>query len=218
MKIIVTCGPSYEPIDEVRRITNFSTGRLGITLANAFVSAGWEVVCLKGEQSTCPDALRGPQSVSFSTNQDLADQLCKLSRGGEVAAVFHAAALCDFRVRQVTNGHDEPCVSPKFSTREGELRLILTPTVKVLPQLRGWFPEARLVGWKYELGGTLQEAFSKATRQIEESGTDACVLNGAAYGAGFAFCERAGIVTRLPDLAGMTEHLVNWMRTPNLAC
>ncbi|HVY71907.1 MAG TPA: phosphopantothenoylcysteine decarboxylase, partial [Verrucomicrobiae bacterium] len=33
MKVIVTCGPSYEPIDEVRRLTNFSTGELGVLLA-----------------------------------------------------------------------------------------------------------------------------------------------------------------------------------------
>ena len=40
MKIIVTCGPSYEPIDEVRRITNFSTGELGSRLARALARAG----------------------------------------------------------------------------------------------------------------------------------------------------------------------------------
>ena len=40
VKVIVTCGPSYEPIDEVRRITNFSTGELGILLANRLTRAG----------------------------------------------------------------------------------------------------------------------------------------------------------------------------------
>ena len=39
-RVIVTCGPSFEPIDQVRRITNFSTGELGILLANALTSAG----------------------------------------------------------------------------------------------------------------------------------------------------------------------------------
>ena len=48
MKIIVTTGPSFEPIDEVRRITNFSTGELGVLLANSFAQAGAEVFCLKG--------------------------------------------------------------------------------------------------------------------------------------------------------------------------
>lgn len=212
MKIIVTCGPSYEPIDEVRRLTNFSTGRLGITLANGLARAGCEVICLKGEQATCSDVLQGPQLSTFSTNQDLSNQLLALSQRGDVAAVFHAAALCDFRVSGVTNERGETCVSSKFSTREGELRLVLTPTVKVLPLLREWFPQSKLIGWKYEVAGTLEEAFEKSNQQMIECRTDACVLNGAAYGSGFAFCERGGAVTRLLDLAGLTDQLIHWLR------
>jgi phosphopantothenoylcysteine synthetase/decarboxylase len=52
MKVIVTCGPSSEPIDEVRRITNFSTGELGIQLSNGLARAGFEVFCFKGAAST----------------------------------------------------------------------------------------------------------------------------------------------------------------------
>jgi phosphopantothenoylcysteine synthetase/decarboxylase len=48
MKVIVTCGPGYEPIDQVRRITNFSTGELGVRLCNELARAGFEVFCLKG--------------------------------------------------------------------------------------------------------------------------------------------------------------------------
>ena len=52
MKIIVTCGPSYEPIDEVRRITNFSTGQMGSRLARTLAAAGHEVTCYKGVAAT----------------------------------------------------------------------------------------------------------------------------------------------------------------------
>ena len=54
MKVIVTCGPSYEPIDQVRRLTNFSTGELGVHLSNQLVRAGFEVFCLKGSGATHP--------------------------------------------------------------------------------------------------------------------------------------------------------------------
>jgi phosphopantothenoylcysteine decarboxylase/phosphopantothenate--cysteine ligase len=40
MKVIVTCGPSYEPIDQVRRLTNFSTGELGVLLSDELARAG----------------------------------------------------------------------------------------------------------------------------------------------------------------------------------
>src|SRR5436190_19447416 len=123
MKIIVTCGPSYEPIDQARRITNFSTGRLGIALANALAAEGEEVICFKGEQASCADPLYVNAVQTFSTNEDLADRLETLSRQDRIDAIFHAAALCDFRVESVLNAQGSEVASPKFSTREGRLSL-----------------------------------------------------------------------------------------------
>ncbi len=211
MKIIVTCGPSYEPIDEARRLTNFSTGRLGITLANALAAAGHEIFCLKGEQAICPDPLRVREALAFSTNEDLAGKLEGLSRAHEFGAVLHAAALCDFRVDRVVTGDGREVSSRKFSTREGELHLVLAPTLKVLPKLRAWFPRARLVGWKYELAGTREEAFAAAWRQLQETDVDACVLNGAAYGSGFALCRRPDRVEACADLPALAGWFRRWL-------
>lgn len=212
MKIIITCGPSYEPIDQARRITNFSTGRLGIALANAFTECGWEVHCLKGEQATCTDPLHARHVQAFSTNQDLADRLQKLANTHRFDAVFHASALCDFKVDKVVRADGQVIESPKFSTREGQLSLLLAPTIKVLPQMRGWFPQARIVGWKYELAGTQTDAFDKAWQQLRECKTDACVLNGAAYGSGFAVCAPGGSVHKCADNAALTHYLSEWLR------
>jgi phosphopantothenate---cysteine ligase (CTP) len=199
MNIIVTCGPSYEPIDQVRRITNFSTGRLGITLANALEDAGHRVFCLKGEQATDATPVRAHKLIPFSTNDDLAEKLGQLT-GENIGAVFHAAALCDFKVAEVQNSSGEALKSAKFPTRGDHLTLKLIPTTKVLPKLRGWFPDAKIVGWKYELVGTRDEAITKAMNQIIEAKTDACVLNGAAYGGGFLFRE-PGRQTALSTIA-----------------
>ncbi len=205
MKIIVTCGPSYEPIDQVRRITNFSTGRLGITLANALTDAGHRVFCFKGEQATDPTPIRAFQTISFSTNDDLTQKLQQIAAEG-IEAVFHAAALCDFKVTEVQNAAGEALKSPKFPTRGDPLTLTLAPTTKILPQLRKWFPQARIVGWKYELVGTREEAIAKANSQIGESKTNACVLNGAAYGGGFMFITPSGS-TALSDLSSLILHV-----------
>jgi phosphopantothenate---cysteine ligase (CTP) len=212
MKIIVTCGPSYEPIDQARRITNFSTGRLGIALANHFAAQHWEVICLKGEQATCPAPLHGPELISFSTNESLAEQLRALARERAFDAVFHAAALCDFRVGQVLNEEGQPIDSPKFASA-GALTLQLVPTLKVLPHLREWFPQARLAGWKYELAGTREEAFKKAWRQIRDCQTDACILNGSAYGEGYALCRASGKVDELVSLDPLAARLVDWLES-----
>jgi phosphopantothenoylcysteine synthetase/decarboxylase len=200
MNILITCGPSYEPIDDVRRITNFSTGRLGVTLTNAFADAGHTVYCLKGEQATYPGECRAQHVILFSTNDDLAQKLQSL-RGENIEAIFHAAALCDFKVASVESATGETLHSKKFPTRSDPLTLKLVPTTKILPQLRGWFPSAKIVGWKFELEGNREDAIEKALRQIEECQTDACVVNGRAYGLGFGLCEN-GEVT---DCANMEE-------------
>ena len=70
MKVIVTCGPSYEPIDQVRRLTNFSTGELGIHLSNQLARAGFEVFCLKGSGATHPGPGEQCHLSLFDTNDD----------------------------------------------------------------------------------------------------------------------------------------------------
>jgi phosphopantothenate---cysteine ligase (CTP) len=210
MKIIITCGPSYEPIDGARRMTNMSTGKLGITLANALTDAGHEVVCLKGEGATCADPLRAASVRSFTTNEDLANQLHALSETCKADVVLHAAALCDFKVTRIVAA-DGAAESKKISTRAGEVTLVLAPTLKVLPTLRSWFPRAVIVGWKYELAGTRNDAFAAAWRQLRECGIDACVLNGAAYGRGFAVCEPSRRVRPCADAAALTKFFEGWL-------
>ncbi len=218
MNIIITCGPSYEPIDGARRMTNMSTGKLGITLANSLADAGHQVACLKGEGATCPDHLRASLVRSFATNEDLADQLRALSQTFEADAVLHAAALCDFKVARVVTSEGDTGVSKKISTRAGEVTLVLAPTLKVLPRLRLWFPRAVIVGWKYELAGTCEDAFAAAWRQLRECDSDACVLNGAAYGEGFAVCEPQQGVRRCPDTTALVEFFTAWLEETSPAC
>jgi phosphopantothenate---cysteine ligase (CTP) len=194
MKILITCGPSYEPIDGARRMTNFSTGKLGVTLANYFARSGHDVICVKGEGSSCSDACAANRVEFFGTNDSLAGRLQTIAIEESIDVVFHAAALCDYRVEQVLSATGETLASPKYSTRDGRLHLVLAPALKILPSIRGWFPAARIVGWKYELAGPRDDAFAKAWKQLRECGIDACVLNGAAYGEGFALCDRGGQV------------------------
>lgn len=211
MRLLITLGPSYEPLDGARRLTNMSTGRLGTILANDFVARGWEVICLRGEGASYRGALNAERVEIFTTNEDLAARLERFGAEGRFDAVFHAAALCDYRVARVMGADGHSISSPKISTRDGKLLLELEPATKVLPRLRGWFPTARIVGWKYELAGTKEDAFAKAWRQLTENATDACVLNGAAYGAGFAVCCPGGTVRECTDVEGLSTALREWL-------
>jgi phosphopantothenoylcysteine decarboxylase/phosphopantothenate--cysteine ligase len=211
MKVIVTCGPSFEPIDEVRRLTNFSTGQLGVLLANRLAHAGQEVICCKGTGATCGERLEGPQLVPFSTNDDLSAALRTLAEEQEIGAVFHAAALCDFRVKQIANESGAPVGGAKIASRAGELTLTLEPAVKVLGSLRALFPQARIAGWKYELEGSRDDALAKGWRQLEENGTDACVVNGRAYGTGFGVLQIREPLHHVASKAELCDWFADWL-------
>src|SRR5471032_2536367 len=95
MNCIVTAGPTYEPLDDVRRLTNFSTGRLGTELANYLAARGHKVVLLIGEQATHAGERRAQRVEFFSTTADLHAKLKALS-AKKVDSIFHAAAVSDF--------------------------------------------------------------------------------------------------------------------------
>ena len=212
MKVIVTTGPSYEPIDEVRRITNFSTGELGLLLANGLARAGWEVFCLKGAYATSVFPLAKGHLVGFTTNDDLHDKLSRLAAEHEIAALFHVAALCDYKVARVEDEQGARQSAAKIESRAGALTLSLEPARKVIAGLRQLFPTAVLVGWKYELNGTRSDALAKVWRQIRECRTNACVINGRAWGKGFGFCTPPDSILELADKQAVVEFLPRWLR------
>jgi len=195
MNCLVTAGPTFEPLDAVRRLTNFSTGRLGTELANSLADHGHFVTLLIGEQATWSGPRRAQEIGIFSTSADLQDRLRTLANPS-VDAVFHAAAVGDFAFGQVwlrrAEGEMVSVKSGKLSTREGALLAELIPTPKILPQLRGWFPRARIVGWKFEVDGDPAGVLELARRQLAEGRTDACVVNGPAYGPGFGLVTPTG--------------------------
>ena len=131
MRIIVTCGPGCEPIDEVRFLSNSSTGELGSLLASELQQHGFEAICLRSRLATYP-------------------------MDGSVLNL------------------------EKIPTSIGRLNLTLEPSLKVIAQLRACFPHALLVGWKYEVSGTREEADQKAQQQIEKYQLDASIANGPA--------------------------------------
>lgn len=213
--VVLTAGPSWEPLDGMRRLTNASTGRLGTEIAVALLAAGFEVLLFRGEGATAPAPPPHPglRLGRFGTNDDLARELATLASSGiSVHAILHAAALCDFRVAQVRTEAAGEIRAAKIPTRQGRVTLELEPTTKVLPRLRDWFPSARIVGWKYELNGARADALAAAEAQLRTARTDACVLNGAAWGAGFAVCEPAGEVTACADTAALIAQLIPWLQ------
>jgi len=210
MRIIITSGPSYEPIDRVRRMTNFSTGELGTLLAETFAAAGHQVIFFRGEASTFPAPLWPVEVYPFKTNDDLESHLRRLLLKEEVAIVFHVAALCDFRVKEIIGGNGDVRDVGKIDSRAGELKLTLEPMPKLIASLRRMFPASLLVGWKYELDGNSDDVVAKGRKQMDDYLTDVSVLNGAAYGSGFGVIARSGERSHLPDKPALCQFLLDW--------
>jgi phosphopantothenoylcysteine synthetase/decarboxylase len=211
MNLVVTCGPAWEPIDRMRRLTNASTGHLGSVLADAFADAGHRVLVCRGDAATAPPPARAAEILPFGTNDDLDALLDRLADREPVDALFHAAALCDFRVARIRDTEGRDHREDKIPSRGGALRLDLEPATKVLPGLRSRFPKTRICGWKYELVGDRDDALAAAWRQLAEARTDACVLNGRAWGEGFALCEPPGLVSLCPDTPALARALLDWL-------
>jgi hypothetical protein len=93
--------------------------------------------------------------------------------------------------------------SGKISTRDGALLAELIPTPKIIALLRGWYPDARLVGWKFEVEGNRDDVIRLAERQLAECNLNATVANGRAYGPGFGLVTGAGSCKHLADMAAL---------------
>lgn len=205
MNVVITGGPSSEPIDDVRLITNTSTGELGVILAQAFWQSGHEVRLFFGRLSQ----FRLPQAVYFDRNEDLLRMLEEMNERKSVDVVLHAAALADFQVVAVRAGNIEVGLK-KIGSEHEILSVELAPKPKVIAGLRDLFPSALIIGWKLELEGSRDDLIREATRQVKKNRTDACVINGRAFGEGFGFCTPEGLHESFSSKPELAAFLVKW--------
>jgi phosphopantothenate---cysteine ligase (CTP) len=218
MNCLVTAGPTYEPMDTVRRLTNFSTGQLGTDLANFLVAHGHDVTLLISEQATHPGERKARCVEKFTTTASLREKLQNLpaQSGQSVDAVFHAAAVGDFFFGKIwlrsPAGELTEVKSGKITTRQGTLLAELVPTPKIITELRNWFPNAKLVGWKFEVEGRHAGVIQMAEDQLVDCRTDACVANGPAYGSGFGLVTSVGRCLHLKDAAALFAALEKFIR------
>ena len=199
MHVLLTAGPTYEPLDPVRFLGNRSTGKMGYALAEAFAEAGVEVTLVSG-----PVALPAPASPRIRTVRvETAQQMYEAA--AEVAAradgwVF-AAAVADYRPATVA--------AEKIKKEGDTLTLELVKNVDIAATLgQAKRAEQFAVGFALETTNELAHALGKLHRK----NFDLVVLNSLRdAGAGFghdtnkvSVLDRAGQVLNF-DLQAKTE-------------
>lgn len=163
-RIVVTAGPTLEPIDPVRVVTNRSSGKMGYAIAEAAKRAGAEVRLITG-----PTALRVPAGVSvvrIETASELADAVLAALPGAD--AVIMAAAIADYRPAKPSG--------QKLKKREqgDEVSLTLVRNPDVLEAVVAKREAGTLVvGFKAETG----DAVAEASRMLREKKLDLVVAN-----------------------------------------
>jgi len=93
-RLLITAGPTHEPIDAVRYIANRSSGQLGVALAEEAAQRGWRVILLLGPTNTAP-TLPGVRLIRFQSTADLESALIEHLSWCDV--LIMAAAVADYR-------------------------------------------------------------------------------------------------------------------------
>jgi len=170
-KILITAGPTYEAIDPVRFIGNFSSGKMGIALANEAVRQGAEVHLILGS----------------STEKNIHSQI-HLHRVVSAQQMYEAAVTefptCDIAIlaAAVADYTPETVASEKIKKKGGNLSLTLVPTVDILASLGKIKTTQTLIGFALETENEVANAQTK----LEKKNLDAIVLNSLRdAGAGF---------------------------------
>ncbi len=162
MRVLVVTGATVEPIDDIRIVTNRSTGGTGIELAKVAYEHGAELELWLGRHETpVPPWLA---HKSFATTADLAAMAEKVD--ADICIV--PAAVADFTPANKQKG--------KIPSREGGLTLDLQPTPKILERFRKGTRKA-LVGFKAESGVTSAELKARAMGLLKEADLDLVVAN-----------------------------------------
>ncbi|MBF0121869.1 MAG: phosphopantothenoylcysteine decarboxylase [Candidatus Omnitrophica bacterium] len=164
-KILITSGPTSVAIDEMRVITNRSTGEMGRLIANACMAQGARVTLVEGAATTTVPLVKGSKVVKFFLFDEL-EMLFKAELKKKPDVVIHAAAVSDFRLKKIFKGKVSSC---------DQITLNLAPTKKLIGLVKKLAPHVFLVGFKLEV--SLAKAIKEAESLMKGAGCDLVIAN-----------------------------------------
>jgi phosphopantothenoylcysteine decarboxylase/phosphopantothenate--cysteine ligase len=171
-KILITAGPTQEPIDPVRYIGNRSTGKMGYAIAAAAAEMGAKVTLVSGP--TQLDTPRGVEVVSVQTAREMYEAAVPRFEEADIAIL--SAAVADYRPVSAAD--------QKLKKKEQNLEIKLEPTQDILKKLGEEKKDQILIGFALETENALENAKGK----LERKNCDLIVLNTLEdENAGFGF-------------------------------
>jgi len=187
-KVVVTAGPTFEPIDDVRFIGNRSSGKMGFALAAAAAGRGAEVTLIAGPVALPTPVGPGLSRVDVETAEQM--QAALVGAAGQADAVVMTAAVADFRPAARAAGK----LSRRSRSGDGPSELSLVANPDLLAELGRGRAGGRplLVGFAAEIGGDADGRLARARAKLVEKACDVVVLNDVgAPGIGFGSDDNA---------------------------
>ena len=188
-KYVITSGGISEKIDNVRKITNSSSGKLGMTIANHLLESKSDItiyyVCSKN--ALRPSNMR-VKIIEVAGTLDLKDKVESLLKNEKIDYFIHTMAVADYMVDYVTtvdkmkksflnNSDMEVIKDTKISSYENNLVLVLKPTPKIISLIKEESPLTYLVGFKLLDGVSKKELIDVAMRLRDKNRCDLVVAN-----------------------------------------
>ena len=172
-KILITCGPTWVPIDQMRVISNISTGELGHRVSHLLCREKAKVTLVQGP-GTHPLRHLPTKVINFRFFDELVKILkCELSKT-KYDIVIHAAAVSDYKLRNI--------YTKKISSNLKEFKLDLVPTTKIIHIIKKECPDAFLVGFKLETPAKKEFLLSRAATLFKKAKCDLVVAKVLADG------------------------------------
>ncbi len=193
-RIVVTAGPTWEPIDPVRFVGNRSSGKMGFAVAAEAFARGADVTLVVGPGTGTPPA--GVRTIDVTTAEEMRRAVKAASEGTD--AVVMAAAVADFRPAEQAPS--------KIKKSSGVPALKLVPTPDILAELGAKDPRPVLVGFAAET----EDFGSSARSKLRSKSLDLMVVNEVGRaGTGFGSdTNHAAILSR----SGKDEPLRDWTK------
>ncbi len=165
MRFLVTAGPTREPIDPIRYLSNRSSGKMGYAIAEAAIDAGHKVVLISGPVDVDPP--RGAELTSVLTSDDMFDAVHEHLHDCDVLVM--CAAIADYKPKQVSK--------TKIKKRDANLSLELIPTRDILASLPKEDRNYVVVGFAAET----ENVEESARKKLEEKNCDVIVANDVSH-------------------------------------
>jgi len=177
-KVVVTTGPTREHLDPVRFISNRSTGKQGLAVAQAALDAGADVTLISGP--ICEDAPLGLSLIKVDSTEEMGEATCAASKEADV--LFMVAAVADFR-----GGERADKKLKKTETDQWGLAIGLEPTLDVLSAVTKRREETGFPRIVLGFAAETHNAFEYGRDKLLRKGLDFIAVNDVLEeGAGFA--------------------------------